>query len=148
MFQMVPNVLEYTQYMYQCTHLSLTMPVGDIVNDLRSNITQHHSVWKSSKMSHLSFCILAFSVNFCPLEFPCLVALVFKNSPKLTILGIFNQLLSTQNLARFACNVECDFFCDFQTLWTFTIRKVQFPEIRVRFPLTMTLLRVLQKPIV
>ena len=44
MFQMVPNVLEYTQYMYQCTHLSLTMPVGDIVNDLRSNITQHHSV--------------------------------------------------------------------------------------------------------
>ena len=31
----------------------------------------------------------------------------------------FNQLLSTQNVnvARFARNVEWDFFCDFQTLW-------------------------------
>ena len=43
---------------------------------------------------------------------------VFKNSPKLTIFGIFKQLLSTQNVnvARFARNIECDFFCDFQTL--------------------------------
>ena len=47
----------------------------------------------------------------------CLVTLsdrklqVFKNSSKLTIFGIFNELLSTQNVnvARFACNVECDF---------------------------------------
>ena len=32
--------------------------------------------------------------------------------------GIFNELLSTQNVnvARFARNVEWDFFCDFQTL--------------------------------
>ena len=53
----------------------------------------------------------------------CLVTLfdhkltVFKNSPKLTIFGIFNELLSTQiiNVARFARNVECDFFRDFQT---------------------------------
>ena len=44
----------------------------------------------------------------------CLVTLfdrklqVFKNSPKLTIFGIFNELLSTQNVnvARFAGNVE------------------------------------------
>ena len=38
--------------------------------------------------------------------------------PKLTIFGVFNKLLSTQNvnLARFARNVEWDFFCDFQTL--------------------------------
>ena len=44
----------------------------------------------------------------------CLVTLfdrklqVFKNSPKWTILGIFNQLLSTQNVnvARFARNVK------------------------------------------
>ena len=50
----------------------------------------------------------------------CLVTLfdlkiqVFLN----TIFGIFNELLSTQNVnvARFARNVECDFFCDFQTL--------------------------------
>ena len=53
----------------------------------------------------------------------CLVTLfdcklqVFKNSPKWTIFGIFNQLLSTQNVnvARFARTVEWDFFCDFQT---------------------------------
>ena len=37
---------------------------------------------------------------------------------KLTIFGIFNELLFTQNVsvARFARNVECDFFYDFQTL--------------------------------
>ena len=31
--------------------------------------------------------------------------------------GLFNQLLSTQNVnvARFARNIQCDFFCDFQT---------------------------------
>ena len=36
----------------------------------------------------------------------------FPFSPKLTIFGIFNELLSTQNVnvARFARNVECDFF--------------------------------------
>ena len=55
----------------------------------------------------------------------CLVTLfdrkleVFKNSPKLTILGVFNEFLSTQNVnvARFARNVERDFFCDFSTPW-------------------------------
>ena len=54
----------------------------------------------------------------------CLVTLfdrklqVFKNSPKWTIFVIFNQLLSVQNvnIARFARNVERDFFFDFQTL--------------------------------
>ena len=32
---------------------------------------------------------------------------------------IFNELLSTQNVnvARYARNIECNFFCDFQTLW-------------------------------
>ena len=32
---------------------------------------------------------------------------------------VFNKLLSTQNVnvARFARNVEWNFFCDFQTLW-------------------------------
>ena len=32
--------------------------------------------------------------------------------------GIFSELLATQNVnvARFARNAECDFFCDFQTL--------------------------------
>ena len=74
-------------------------------------------------MSHLSFSILAFSTNFCPIK-NCLsgntvwkVASVCQKLAKLTIFGIFNELLSTEivNVARFARNVECDFFCDFQT---------------------------------
>ena len=40
---------------------------------------------------------------------------IFQNSPKLTIFGIFNELLNV-NVARFARNVECDFLGDFQTL--------------------------------
>ena len=38
---------------------------------------------------------------------------------KWTIFAIFNELLSTKNVskARFARNVGCDFFCDFQTPW-------------------------------
>ena len=68
----------------------------------------------SLKMSHLNFSILAFSPFFVLLKLTCLVTLfdrklqVFKKSPKWTILGIFNQLLSTQNVnvARFARNVE------------------------------------------
>ena len=55
-----------------------------------------------------------FSSIFVLLKLTCLVTLfdckiqVFKNSPKLTIFGIFNELLSTQNVnvARFARNVE------------------------------------------
>ena len=86
----------------------------------------HHSVWKSPKMSHLNFSIFwHFSPIFVLLKLTCLVTLfdrklqVFKNSSKWTIFGIFNQLLSTQNVnvARFARNVEWDFFCDFQTPW-------------------------------
>ena len=55
---------------------------------------------------------------FVLLKLTCLVTLfdrklqVFKNSPKLTIFGIFDNLLSTQNVnvARLARNVEGDFF--------------------------------------
>ena len=51
---------------------------------------------------------------FVLLKLTCLVTMfdrklqVFKNSPKWNIFGIFNQLLSTQNVnvARFARNVE------------------------------------------
>ena len=37
-------------------------------------------------------------------------------------LAFLVNFLATQivNVARFARNVECDFFCDFQTLWTTT----------------------------
>ena len=46
-------------------------------------------------------------------------SLIFKKSSKWSIFGTFNELLSTQNVnvARFARNVECDFFSDFQTLF-------------------------------
>ena len=60
------------------------------------------------KMSHLNFSIFVQS------KLTCLVALfdrklwVFKTSSKLTIFGIFSELLSTQNVnvARYARNVE------------------------------------------
>ena len=86
-----------------------------------------HIVWKSLKMSHLNFKILAFSTNFCTFKsdlsgntnWPKVE--VFKDSPKLTIFGIFCILLFTQNvnIARFARNVEWNSFLDFQTQWIF-----------------------------
>ena len=41
----------------------------------------------------------------------------FQKLAKINHFSIFNELLSTQivNVARFARNVECDFFFDFQT---------------------------------
>ena len=65
-------------------------------------------------MSHLNFQFWHFPPIFVLLKLTGLVTLfdrkiqVFKNSPKWTILGIFNYLLSTQNVnvARFARNVE------------------------------------------
>ena len=55
------------------------------------------------KMSHSKHCLTA---NF----------RFFKNPPKVTIFGIFNELLSNQNVnvAHFARNVKWDFFCDVQ----------------------------------
>ena len=77
-----------------------------------------------SKCRILTFQFWYFLSIFALLKVTYLVTLfdlklkVFKKSPKLTIFGIFNDLLSTQNVnvARFARNVECDFFGDFQTL--------------------------------
>ena len=45
------------------------------------------------------------------------VSFSFQKIAKLTILGFFKELLSTQNVqvARFARNVEWDFFCYFQS---------------------------------
>ena len=47
----------------------------------------------------------------------------FQKLVKMTIFGIFNELLST---ARFARNVEWDFFCDFQTQKNYHNRKKEF----------------------
>ena len=61
---------------------------------LTTPVLLEHNGWKSPKKLH------------------------FRKITKLTIFGIFNQLLSTQNVsvARFARNFEWDFFCDFQPL--------------------------------
>ena len=44
--------------------------------------------------------------------------------------GIFHKFLSTQNVnvARFARNVEWDFFCDFQTLWIYLMFFIAVPR--------------------
>ena len=60
---------------------------------------------------------------FVLLKLTCLVTLLdrnhqfFKEAPKWTIFGTFNELLSTENVnvTRFARNVEWDFLWDFQT---------------------------------
>ena len=76
-------------------------------------------------MSHLNSSILTFYANFCPIDIDLSGNTAWPQTTgcqklaKLTIFGIFDELLSTQNVnvARFARNVECDFLCDFQTLW-------------------------------
>ena len=71
-------------------------------------------------MSHLNVWILAFSTNFCPIKtdlsgntsWP--QAWGFQKLAKIEHFGIFNDLLSFQNV-NVARNVEFDFFSDFQT---------------------------------
>ena len=69
------------------------------------------------------FSILAFFTIFCPIKINLSGNTVwprnsaFQKLAKLTIFGIFKELLSTQNVtvARFARKVEYDFLSDFQT---------------------------------
>ena len=73
-----------------------------------------HIVWKLLKMSHLTSSTIVFSTNFCPIKMTSLVtlffpqALSFQKLAKIDHFGIFNQLLSTQNVnvARFARNIK------------------------------------------
>ena len=74
-------------------------------------------------MSQLTFSMLAFSNNFCPIKVdvsgntvPPQASVFFQK----LFLGLFIKLLSTQNVnvVHFACNVEFDFFCDYQTPWS------------------------------
>ena len=66
-----------------------------------------------------------FSFHFCFLILTCRVTLfdckllVYQKLAKLTFLGIFDAIWSTQNVnvARFARNVEWDYFYDFETLF-------------------------------
>ena len=69
------------------------------------------------------FWILVFFTNFCLIKIDRsgntfgLQALGFQKLAEIDHFWRFYQLLCTQNVnvARFARNVECDFFCDFQT---------------------------------
>ena len=69
---------------------------------------------KITQNAHLNFLVLAFSTNFCPTKTDLSGNTVwpqatgFQKLAKLTIFGIFDELLSTQtvNIARFARNVE------------------------------------------
>ena len=75
-----------------------------------------HNVWKLLKMSHFN---LEFLITFCLIKsdlsgstvWP--QALGFQKLAKIERFGTFYELLSTQNvnIARFARNVEWDFFC-------------------------------------
>ena len=87
------------------------------------------------KMSHLNFGIFT---NFCPLKIDLSgntywpQASGFQKLAKSTIFGIFNELLSTQyvNVARFARNVEWDFFYDFQTLCLLNPLKCETKQLK------------------
>ena len=74
-----------------------------------ANNSVSHIVWKPIEMSHLNFTCLV-TLYDCKLQ-------VFKNSPKSTNFGIFNELLSIHNgnVARFARNVKWDFFLWFSS---------------------------------
>ena len=101
-------------HMYKCFHNLLW----------RQKQKQQHTVFENHQKCRIwVFQFWLFPPIFVLLNVTCLVilfdrkVLLFKNSPKLTILGFFNELLSNQNVnvARFARNFKWDFFCDFQT---------------------------------
>ena len=76
-------------------------------------------------MSHFSNIILASSTNVFPIESDLSGNTVwskasdFQKTRQIGLFGIFKELLSTHNVnvARFARNVQWDFFCNIQTLW-------------------------------
>ena len=88
--------------------LSFTTP-----SSASSSSTLRHSVWKPPKMSHLTFSILAFSTNFCPIKSDLSGNTIwqqasgFQKFARLSIFGILFYVMSTQNVnvARFASNV-------------------------------------------
>ena len=59
-------------------------------------------------MSHLNFWDYGIYTIFVLLKLTCLLTLFDRNSPKLIIFGIVDEILSTQNVnvAHFARNVE------------------------------------------
>ena len=87
-------------------------------------------------MSHLNFLVLACSTNFWPIKIDMSGNTVwpqasgFQKLAKMDFWRFFYEHLSTQNVnvARFARNVECDFFCDFQTLWSMVKSWLYFKE--------------------
>ena len=81
-----------------------------------------HIVCKSLKTSHLYFSILAIFSNYCSIKIDLSGntvwprASVFQKLAKLTIFGIFNELLSTKMCkCSSLCLIEWYFSCDYQT---------------------------------
>ena len=82
--------------------------IGRNGNPINFNLI--HIVWKSPKMSHFSN--MAYFTNICPINMSGNTvwpqAIFFSKTEKLTILSTQNV-----NIACFARNIECDFFCAF-----------------------------------
>ena len=121
--QHLPHKLTLIISFLQAVIVQLQM-VRSIINCSQRNIYQTSRCLKITQ--NISFEFWHFPPIFVQLNLTCLVALfdrklqVFQNSPIWTIFGLFDELLFTQNVnvARFARNVEWDFFCDFQTPWS------------------------------
>ena len=101
------NIWNYVRKFFSWSIISLLCTFG------RCTLFQNYS-----KCRIRIFEFWRFSPFFVLLRLTCLVTLfdsklqVFKNSSKWTIFGIFDKLLSSQNVnvARFARNIEWDFF--------------------------------------
>ena len=106
--------------------MEIRVEMKKINNDTKSRIFDYcgHNVWKLLKCRICIFQLRHFPSIFVLLKLTCLVTLfdrklqLFKNSPKSTYFGIFNELLSTQNVnvARFARNVVSDIFGRFSNI--------------------------------
>ena len=71
-------------------------------------------------MSHLNCLLVAFPTIFCPIKTDLSGNTVWPQASgfqKLAKMDHFWAFIINVNVARFARNVEWDFFCDFQTLW-------------------------------
>ena len=99
---------------------------GLVAKDLGEVSTQANSMVRSSSMTLKRTLEVSKFLSFTDCSY-CLKITKnvagFQKLAKLTIFGIFNELLSTKyvKVARFARNVECDFFRDFQTLCNFIL---------------------------
>ena len=87
------------------------------------SLPKSHTVWTLLKMSHLDFLILAFSTNFCPFEIDLSGRTIWPQASGFQKLAKIHHFWWTfVNVARFAHNVECDFFWRFSHTVKFFFR--------------------------